>query len=146
MHNKKEYTQMLNHPIYEQLEKRILIIDGAMGTMLQAENLTPDDFGGEELDGCNENLVITRPDVIKKVHRAYLEAGADIICTNTFGGTPLVLNEYDLGDKADEINTLAVKIAKEAASEFSTSDMATVCSRSNGSNDKNPFCYRWYYV
>ncbi|MGM9945626.1 MAG: methionine synthase [Lysinibacillus sp.] len=112
---------MLNHPIYEQLEKRILIIDGAMGTMLQAENLTPDDFGGEELDGCNENLVITRPDVIKKVHRAYLEAGADIICTNTFGGTPLVLNEYGLGDKADEINTLAVKIAKEAASEFSTS-------------------------
>ena len=86
---------MLNHPIYEQLEKRILIIDGAMGTMLQAENLTPDDFGGEELDGCNENLVITRPDIIKKVHRAYLEAGADIICTNTFGGTPLVLNEYD---------------------------------------------------
>lgn len=112
---------MLNHPIYEQLEKRILIIDGAMGTMLQAENLTPDDFGGEELDGCNENLVITRPDVIKKVHRAYLEAGADIICTNTFGGTPLVLNEYDLGDQADEINTLAVKLAKEAASEFSTS-------------------------
>lgn len=121
MHNKKEYTRMLNHPIYEQLEKRILIIDGAMGTMLQAENLTPDDFGGEELDGCNENLVITRPDVIKKVHRAYLEAGADIICTNTFGGTPLVLNEYDLGDQADEINTLAVKLAKEAASEFSTS-------------------------
>ena len=121
MHNKKEYTLMLNHPIYEQLEKRILIIDGAMGTMLQAENLTPDDFGGEELDGCNENLVITRPDVIKKVHRAYLEAGADIICTNTFGGTPLVLNEYDLGDKADEINTIAVKLAKEAASEFSTS-------------------------
>ena len=121
MHNKKEYTRMLNHPIYEQLEKRILIIDGAMGTMLQAENLTPDDFGGEELDGCNENLVITRPDIIKKVHRAYLEAGADIICTNTFGGTPLVLNEYDLGDKADEINTLAVKLAKEAASEFSTS-------------------------
>lgn len=121
MHTKKEYTRMLNHPIYEQLEKRILIIDGAMGTMLQAENLTPDDFGGEELDGCNENLVITRPDVIKKVHRAYLEAGADIICTNTFGGTPLVLNEYDLGDQADEINTLAVKLAKEAASEFSTS-------------------------
>ena len=112
---------MLNHPIYEQLEKRILIIDGAMGTMLQAENLTYEDFGGEELDGCNENLVITRPDVIKKVHCAYLEAGADIICTNTFGGTPLVLNEYDLGDKADEINTLAVKLAKEAASEFSTS-------------------------
>lgn len=111
---------MLNHPIYEQLEKRILVIDGAMGTMLQNENLTAADFGGEDLDGCNENLVLTRPDVIEKVHRAYLEAGADIICTNTFGSTPLVLNEYNLGYKADEINTAAVKIAKKAAADFST--------------------------
>lgn len=95
---------MYNHPIEEQLKKRILIIDGAMGTMLQQENLTPEDFGGEEYDGCNENLVLTRPDVISKIHRQYLEAGADIISTNTFGGTPLVLNEYDLGYKAEEIN------------------------------------------
>ncbi|MGN7478702.1 methionine synthase [Solibacillus silvestris] len=113
---------MYNHPIHEQLQKRICIIDGAMGTMLQAENLTYEDFGGEELDGCNENLVLTRPDVLGKIHRAYLEAGADIICTNTFGGTPLVLNEYDLGDKAIEINTKAVEIALEATREFSTPD------------------------
>ena len=113
---------MLNHPIYEQLEKRILVIDGAMGTMLQNENLTADDFGGEELDGCNENLVLTRPDVIQKVHEAYLEAGADIICTNTFGSTPLVLNEYDLGDKADEINTAAVQLAIAARDKFSTTE------------------------
>ncbi|WP_274308316.1 methionine synthase [Solibacillus daqui] len=111
---------MSKHPIHEQLQNRIIIIDGAMGTMLQAENLTYEDFGGEELDGCNENLVITRPDVLKKVHLAYLEAGADIICTNTFGGTPLVLNEYDLGHKAVEINTRAVELALEAAREFST--------------------------
>lgn len=111
---------MSKHLIEEQLEKRILIIDGAMGTMLQNENLTPEDFGGEELEGCNENLVITRPDVIEKVHRAYLEAGADIICTNTFGGTPLVLNEYDLADKAIEINTLAVEIARKAVDAYST--------------------------
>lgn len=111
---------MLNHPIYEQLEKRILVIDGAMGTMLQQENLTPEDFGGEELDGCNENLVLTRPDVIQKVHEAYLEAGADIICTNTFGSTPLVLNEYDLGDKADEINLAAAKLAIAARDKYST--------------------------
>lgn len=111
---------MFKHPIYEQLQKRILIIDGAMGTMLQNENLTYEDFGGEELDGCNENLVLTRPDVLEKIHRAYLEAGTDIICTNTFGGTPLVLNEYDLGDKAVEINTRAVEIALEAAREYST--------------------------
>lgn len=111
---------MFNHPIEEQLAKRILIIDGAMGTMLQNENLTYDDFGGEELDGCNENLVLTRPDVLHKIHRAYLEAGADIICTNTFGGTPLVLNEYDLGHKAIEINKRAVEIAKEEAAKIST--------------------------
>ena len=113
---------MHNHSIEEQLQKKILIIDGAMGTMLQKENLTADDFGGEELDGCNENLVLTRPDVLSKIHREYLEAGADIICTNTFGGTPLVLNEYDLGEKAEEINKHAVKLAVEAAEEFSTSD------------------------
>lgn len=88
---------MAKHLIEEQLEKRILILDGAMGTMLQNENLSAEDFGGEDLDGCNENLVLTRPDVLEKVHRKYLEAGADIICTNTFGGTPLVLNEYNLG-------------------------------------------------
>ena len=113
---------MHNHLIEEQLQKKILIIDGAMGTMLQGEDLTADDFGGEELEGCNENLVLTRPDVLSKIHRQYLEAGADIICTNTFGGTPLVLNEYGLGAKAEEINKRAVKLAVEAAEEFSTSD------------------------
>lgn len=64
---------MAKHLIEEQLEKRILILDGAMGTMLQNENLSADDFGGEELDGCNENLVLTRPDVIEKIHLKYLE-------------------------------------------------------------------------
>ncbi|TSI04485.1 methionine synthase [Lysinibacillus sp. BW-2-10] len=113
---------MYNHLIEEQLQKRILIIDGAMGTMLQREDLTADDFGGEELEGCNENLVLTRPDVLTKIHRAYLEAGADIICTNTFGGTPLVLNEYGLGEKAEEINKRAVELALEAVEEYSTEE------------------------
>ena len=113
---------MAKHMIEEQLEKRILILDGAMGTMLQNENLSAEDFGGEAYDGCNENLVLTRPDVLEKVHRKYLEAGADIICTNTFGGTPLVLNEYDLGAKAEEINKRAVEIARKVVGEFSTSD------------------------
>ena len=78
--------------VREYIKNNILLFDGAMGTMLQQENLTPEDFGGEEYDGCNENLVLTRPDVISKIHRQYLEAVADIISTNTFGGTPLVLN------------------------------------------------------
>ena len=111
---------MTKHLIEQQLEKRILILDGAMGTMLQNENLTPEDFGGEELDGCNENLLLTRPDVLEKIHREYLAAGADIICTNTFGGTPLVLNEYNIGHLADEINTAGVRVARKAVDEFST--------------------------
>lgn len=111
---------MLKQPIKERLQQHILILDGAMGTMLQNANLTPEDFGGDEYDGCNEYLNITRPDVIENVHRAYLEAGSDIISTNTFGGTPVVLNEYALGDQADEINLLAVQIAKKVADELST--------------------------
>ncbi|PIC63530.1 methionine synthase [Sporosarcina sp. P13] len=111
---------MQRHPIEEQLEKRILIIDGAMGTMLQAEDLSTEDFGGEEYDGCNEYLSVLRPDILERIHDEYLEAGADIICTNTFGGTPLVLNEFSLGHRADEINTKSVEIAKKSAEKYST--------------------------
>ncbi|WP_153732572.1 methionine synthase [Sporosarcina obsidiansis] len=111
---------MQRHPIEEQLDKRILILDGAMGTMLQAEDLSTEDFGGEEYDGCNEYLNVLRPDILEKIHDEYLEAGADIICTNTFGGTPLVLNEFSLGHRAHEINTKAVEIAKISATKYST--------------------------
>ena len=83
---------MSKHLIEQELQKRILIIDGAMGTMIQNANLTPKDFGGEEYEGCNEYLNVINPTVIEQIHREYLEAGADIICTNTFGGTPVVLN------------------------------------------------------
>ena len=72
-------------PIQEQLKKKIMILDGAMGTMIQQENLTAEDFGSEDLDGCNEILCVTRPDVIRKIHEAYFAAGADMIETNTFG-------------------------------------------------------------
>ncbi|MDE4084612.1 methionine synthase [Planococcus maritimus] len=111
---------MPKHLIEQQLEKRILIIDGAMGTMIQNADLSAGDFGGEEYDGCNEYLNIVRPDVIEGVHDAYLEAGADIICTNTFGGTPVVLDEYGLGHRAAEINQQAVEIAKISKAKYST--------------------------
>ncbi len=104
------------------MQKRILVLDGATGTALQDCDLTADDFGGEDLAGCNENLVLTRPDVIRKVHRQYLEAGADCIETNTFGATPLVLDEYDLGDRAEEINIVASQLAREVADQHSTAD------------------------
>lgn len=111
---------MPTHPIEKELQERILILDGAMGTMLQAEDLSSDDFGGEEYDGCNEYLNILRPDIIERIHDEYFEAGADIVSTNTFGGTPLVLNEFDLGHMAHEINKKAVEIAKKSAEKFST--------------------------
>ncbi|MFD0587045.1 methionine synthase [Paenibacillus sp. GCM10027627] len=104
------------------LQERILILDGAMGTMIQQANLTEDDFGGPELDGCNEMLVLTRPDVIQTIHEQYLEAGADILETNTFGATSVVLADYDIPEKAREINLAAAKLARVAADKYSTPD------------------------
>ncbi|MDQ0873183.1 5-methyltetrahydrofolate--homocysteine methyltransferase [Paenibacillus sp. V4I3] len=106
--------------IQEQMQKKILILDGAMGTMIQQANLTADDFGGEELDGCNEVLVLTRPDIILNIHEAYLTAGSDMIETNTFGATTVVLAEYALQHKSREINVAAAKLAIQAAEKYST--------------------------
>lgn len=111
---------MKKQTLEERLQERILILDGAMGTMIQQADLLPEDFGGEHLDGCNEMLVLTRPDVISRIHEQYLEAGADILETNTFGATSIVLAEYDLQDRARELNLAAAKLAVEAAQKFST--------------------------
>src|SRR3982074_2219260 len=75
----------------ELLSQRILVLDGAMGTMLQQRDLTAEDFGGAALEGCNENLVLTRPDVVLDIHRKYFEAGSDVVETNSFGGAPIGL-------------------------------------------------------
>src|ERR1039458_270955 len=98
----------------EVLEQRILVLDGAMGTMLQQRNLTAEDFGGAALEGCNENLVRTRPDVVLGIHRAYLEAVSDVVETNSFGGTPIVLAEYGLQSDAHELNFGAARLARQA--------------------------------
>src|SRR5258706_12764849 len=95
------------------LRERILVLDGAMGTMIQAAALTADDFGGASLDGCNEHLNLTRPDVIKGIHAAYFDAGADCVSTNTFGCAPYVLGEYGLSDRAYDISKAAAAIARE---------------------------------
>jgi 5-methyltetrahydrofolate--homocysteine methyltransferase len=101
------------------LDTRILCLDGAMGTAIQARDLTDADFGGAAFDGCNENLNLTRPDVVEAIHRAHLEAGADIIETNTFGSTPLVLAEYPpLQDHAHEITVAGARLARAAADAF----------------------------
>ena len=104
----------------EVLAQRILILDGAMGTMLQRAHLTAEDFGGAKLEGCNEHLVASRPDVVAGIHRAYLEAGADIIETDSFGGTSIVLAEYGLEARVYELNRLAAALARQAADEFTT--------------------------
>lgn len=98
--------------------QRVLVLDGAMGTMLQQRELTAADFGGAALEGCNEVLVRTRPDVVLDIHRKYFAAGADIVETNTFGGTPLVLGEYGLSSEAHQLNKKAAELARQAATEF----------------------------
>ncbi|MFN8624835.1 MAG: methionine synthase [Candidatus Binatia bacterium] len=102
------------------MEQRILVLDGAMGTAIQALDLHAEDFGGSELEGCNEHLVLTRPDVISAIHRDYLDAGADIIETNTFGGTRIVLAEYGLQDQVYAVNFRAAGLARVAADAAST--------------------------
>src|SRR6516225_11840695 len=120
----------------ELLAERILVLDGAMGTMLQQRHLTAEDFGGAALEGCNENLVATRPDVVLGIHRAYFEAGADMVETDTFGGTPLVLAEYGLADRAHELNLEAVRLARQAAAEFSTAAKPRFVAGSMGPTTK----------
>ena len=96
-------------------ERPVLVFDGATGTSLQQMDLTAEDFGGPALEGCNENLVFTRPDAVQAVHRQFLEVGADVIETDTFGATSLVLAEYDIADQAFAINKRAAELAREMA-------------------------------
>ena len=114
MTDPKERLQALQ----DALESRILVLDGAMGTMLHREELTAAD--GPALDGCVEYLVKSRPEAVLAVHRAYLKAGSDIIETNSFGGTRIVLSEFGLQDQAGYFNSQAARLARQAADEFST--------------------------
>jgi 5-methyltetrahydrofolate--homocysteine methyltransferase len=118
------------------LDERVLVIDGAMGTQIQALTLTAADFGGADLEGCNENLNLTRPDAIASIHAGYIAAGADIVETNTFGGTPLVLAEYGLQAKAREINRAAAQIARAEADRASTAERPRWVAGSMGPTTK----------
>jgi 5-methyltetrahydrofolate--homocysteine methyltransferase len=118
------------------LSKRVVVLDGAMGTSIQNCDVTEEDFGGPDYEGCNENLVLTRPDVIDGIHRAFLEAGADIIETDTFGATSVVLSEYNLSHLAHTINRTAAELARRAADEFSTSEQPRFVAGSIGPTTK----------
>ena len=114
----------------------MLVIDGAMGTAIQALNLGPDDFGGAKYEGCNEYLTLTRPGLIEDIHRSYLDAGADIIETNTFGSTPVVLAEYELAHEARRLNREAATLARRAADAASTPDKPRFVAGSMGPTTK----------
>jgi len=125
-----------NKTISSLLRERILVMDGAMGTMIQARELSDDDFGGEALEGCNENLNLTRPDVIQAIHEVYFAAGADIVETNTFGGTGIVLAEYGLENKVIEINKAGAELARAAAAKYSTPEKPRFVAGSMGPTTK----------
>ena len=119
-------------------ERPVLVFDGATGTSLQQMDLTAEDFGGEELEGCNENLVVTRPDAVQSVHRLFLDAGCDVIETDTFGAASVVLAEYGLEDQAFELNRRAAELAREVADAYSTSEKPRFVAGSMGPTTKLP--------
>ncbi len=111
---------MSSSKFLEIAKKRTIIYDGAMGTSLFSYNLDAEDYGGEAMEGCPEQLNYTRPDIIKEVHRKFYEAGADIVETNTFGASKLVLAEYGIEDKSYEVSKLAAELAREVANDFNS--------------------------
>ncbi|MGK7873051.1 MAG: methionine synthase [Xenococcaceae cyanobacterium] len=119
-------------------ERPVIVFDGAMGTSLQTQNLTAEDFGGPQYEGCNEYLVHTKPEALEKVHRGFLEVGADVIETDTFGGISVVLGEYDLADQAYYLNKTAAELAKRVAAEYSTPEKPRFVAGSMGPGTKLP--------
>ncbi|MEJ2758006.1 MAG: homocysteine S-methyltransferase family protein [Anaerolineales bacterium] len=135
MENKRSFTR--TH-FTDALKERVLIYDGANGTMLQSMNLTAEDFGGEQYNGCYDYLAITKPEAVASVHRAYFEVGVDVVETNTFRSNPLTLGEYGLGEQAYEINKAAAQVARGVAEEFSTPEQPRFVAGSIGPSGMLP--------
>ena len=122
----------IESPYLQALSRRVLIYDGAMGTNIQRYNLSAEDFGGKALEGCNDNLVLTRPDVIQAIHESFLAVGCDVVETCTFQSTPRRLKEWGLGDKVREINVGAARLARAAADKYSTPEQPRFVAASMG--------------
>ena len=120
------------------LRERVVIFDGATGTNLQLVGLGPDDFGGPELEGCNEVLVATRPDVVAQLYRSFLAVGSDVVETDSFGASPITLAEYDLADRAFELNRTSATIAREVVAEFAGDGRPRWVAGSMGPGTKFP--------
>ncbi|PYO78581.1 MAG: methionine synthase [Gemmatimonadetes bacterium] len=116
----------------DEVERRVLVYDGAMGTNIQRHNLSAEDFGGKALEGCNDHLVLTRPDVIQEIHESFLAVGCDVVETCTFQSTPRRLHEWGLGDKVRDINIAAARIARAACQKFETPDRPRFVAASMG--------------
>jgi 5-methyltetrahydrofolate--homocysteine methyltransferase len=118
--------------------ERVVIFDGGMGTGIQLRGLGPDDFGGADLEGCNELLAVTRPDVIGELHAAYLEVGCEVIETDTFGAFAIPLGEYGIAERTYELNLAAARLAKDVASSYATPDRPRWVAGSIGPGTKFP--------
>ncbi|MGH3951696.1 MAG: homocysteine S-methyltransferase family protein, partial [Pseudonocardiaceae bacterium] len=126
----------ITSPLLDALAERVVVVDGAMGTALQAHDLSLDDFAG--LEGCNEILNVTRPDVVRGIHRGYLEVGADAVETNTFGANFANLAEYDIADRIFELAERGAALAREVADEYSTAQRPRFVLGSVGPGTKLP--------
>ena len=122
----------------ETLKERIVVFDGAMGTNLHAQDLTVDDYGGPQFEGCPEHLLISRPDAVENVHAGFLEVGCDVVETNSFGGASIVLAEYQIAHLAYELNVKAAQLAKRVAADFSTKEKPRWVAGSMGPTTKLP--------
>ena len=129
---------MTRQPYLEAVRDRVIVFDGAFGTFVQDLALTAEDFGGESLEGCNEMLCLTRPDVIEAMHTAFLEAGVDAIETASFGSFSTVLVEYDIPERAYELNVEAARIARRVADRFETDGRPRYVAGSMGPGTKLP--------
>src|SRR5438270_325543 len=116
----------------DELNRRVLVYDGAMGTNIQRYHLTADDFGGKAFEGCNDYLVLTRPDVIQEIHESFLKVGCDVVETCTFQSTPRRLHEWGLGDKVRDVNVAAARLARAAADKYATPDRPRFVAASMG--------------
>ena len=134
----------MNRTFLDRLKDKIIVFDGAMGTSIQRMNLTADDFWDKE--GCNELLVLSKPKVIETIHASFLEVGCDVVETDTFGGTRVVLDEYDLRDKVYEINKTAAALARGVANDFSTPNHPRYVAGSMGPGTKLPTLHHATYA
>ncbi|MDT8382183.1 MAG: methionine synthase [Brevefilum sp.] len=131
--NMKKFT---NRRYLNALDDHVILFDGAMGTNLDRQNLTPEHFGGEKTAGCNDFLVITFPQAVEKVHRSFLEAGSDVIETDSFRANRLTLSEFGLGERVSEINHAAARLARRLADEYSTPEKPRFVAGSMGPSGK----------